>query len=302
MKTLSCLLLCLLACRGVLHAQNSVQNSVANVPDWQKAAGGAMSFEVASIHEDKEAFKPPSFALSTDEWFNDPNGRFHADFALPTYIQFAYKIWLTGEERREVFGKFPEWVQSTRFSIEATAPLHATKDQYRLMMQSLLAERFGLKLHFEQKEMPVLAMVLVKPGTPGPRLTPHEQGQACDETPKPETFPQQCYGYMARPSKDGMWLAGSPATSMNLLANFIGSLAEGAGEIGRPVVDQTGLTGLWDYTLEALNPAKVKAQDPAANGPTMLEAVRDQLGIKLKPTRAVVSLPVIDTLTRPTEN
>lgn len=75
----------------------SAQTAVAHVPDWQNAAGGTMAFEVASVHEDKGQFKPPSFALSADELFQEPNGRFHADFALPNYIQFAYKIWLTGK-------------------------------------------------------------------------------------------------------------------------------------------------------------------------------------------------------------
>lgn len=53
--------------------------------------------------------------------------------------------------------------------------MHATRDQYRLMMQTLLAERFGLQLHFEEIELPVLAMVLAKPGKPGPKLIPHDR-------------------------------------------------------------------------------------------------------------------------------
>jgi len=176
------------------------QTDVASAPDWQKAAGGTMAFEVASVHEDKGPFKPPSFALSFDESFREPNGRFHADFPLPTYIQFAYKIWLTGEERSAMLAKLPKWVETDRFDIEATATLHASKDQYRLMMQALLTERFGLRLHFETRELPVLAMVLAKPGRPGPKLIPHEQGQPCDEKPKPETYPKECYSYPRCPA------------------------------------------------------------------------------------------------------
>jgi uncharacterized protein (TIGR03435 family) len=292
------LLFCSVASADAMQAQKAFEN----VPDWQKAAGGAMAFEVASVRLDKGTFRPPSFALSSDEWFREPNGRFHADFALPTYIEFAYKIWLTGEERRAVLANLPEWVKTDRFDIEATAPLHATKDQYRLMMQALLAERFGLKLHFEQKELPVLAMVLVKPGKPGPRLIPHEHGQACDETPKPETFPKECYGYQATPGKDGMFLSGSRATSVDQIGKFVGSLAGASGEIGRRVVDQTGLTGLWDFTLEAAPPTQTPPADGASAGPTMLEAVQDQLRIKLKPTRAVVSVLVIDRVEQLTEN
>jgi uncharacterized protein (TIGR03435 family) len=287
-----------IASAGPLHAQKTMES----IPDWQKAAGSAMAFEVASVREDKGPFKPPSFALSSDEWFRDPNGRFHADFALPTYIQFAYKIWLTEEEHRAVFAKLPEWVKTGRFDIEATAPLHATKDQYRLMMQTLLVERFGLKLHFEQRELPVLAMVLLKPGKPGPRLIPHERGQACGEIPKPETYPTECYSYAAKPNKDGMWLSGSRGTSMDLIGKFVGSMAGASGEIGRRVVDQTGLTGLWDFTIESAPPTQTPPQDGASAGPTMLEVVSDQLGIKLKAARAVVSVLVVEHLEWPGEN
>ena len=271
----------------------------ADAPDWQKAAGGSMAFEVASIREDKGPFKPPSFALSQDDWFRDPNGRFHADFALQTYVEFAYKIQLTGEERKAVLATLPAWVKTDRYDLEATAPLHATKDQYRLMMQSLLAERFGLKLHFEQKDLPVLAMVLANPGKPGPRLIPHAQGQPCDEAPRPETYPTQCYAYSAMPYKDGLFLSGSRATTMDLLAGFVANAAGSSGEVARRVVDQTGLTGLWDFTVVAATPRPPQDGDA---GPTVLETLQDQLGIKLKPTHAIVSVLIVDHVERPSEN
>ena len=292
------LLLCGIASASAIEAQTAVKSG----SDWQKDAGGSMAFEVASVREDKGEFKVPSFPLSPDEAFQDPNGRFHADFALPTYIQFAYKVSLTGEEQEAMLANLPEWVKSDRFAIEAVAPQHARKDQYRLMMQSLLADRFGLKLHLQQSEVPVQAMVLGKPGKPGPRLIPHAQGQGCEEIPKPETFPKVCYGYIATPGKDGMLLVGSRATSMSLIGNFIGNLAGGSGEIGHRVVDQTGLTGLWDFTLEGVAPMRKPAPDAPSAGPTVLEVVRDQLGIKLKSTRAVVSVPVVDHVERPSEN
>lgn len=270
--------------------------------DWQARAGGTIAFEVASIHEDKGPFKRPSFPLSPDDAFREPNGRFHADFALPNYIQFAYKIWFTEEELRAMLAKLPRWVETDRFDIEATAPLHATKNQYRLMMQALLAERFGLKLHFEKRELPVLAMVLARPGWPGPKLIPHEQGQSCDEKPKPETFPEECYGVLAMPAKDGMVLYGSRATSMPAIADFVGVAVGRTGDIGRRVVDQTGLTGLWDFTLEAAPPDQTLLKDGVSAGETLFEAIRDQLGIKLKPVRAVVSVLVVDHVERPSDN
>jgi len=288
----------------------SVAVVILNVPrclaqdstDRQARAGGTIAFEVASIHKDTGPFKRPSFPLSPDDAFREPNGRFHADFALPNYIQFAYKIWFTDEELRAMLAKLPRWVETDRFDIEANAPLHATKDQYRLMMQALLAERFGLKVHFEKKELPVLAMVLAKPGRPGPKLIPHEQGQSCDEKPKPETFPQECYGVLAMPAKDGMVLYGSRATSMPAIAEFVGVAVGRTGDIARRVVDQTGLTGLWDFTLEAAPPDQTLLKDGGAAGETLFEAIGDQLGIKLKSVRAVVSVLVVDHVERPSDN
>ena len=282
------------------NLQSNAQ-SVADTPAWQKAAGGPMHFEVASIREDKGPFEPPSFALSADDWFREPNGRFHADFSVEAYISFAYKLWVTGEERDVMLAHAPAWVKTVRYKIEATAPLHATKDQYRLMMQSLLADRFGLKVHFEDREMPVLEMSLLKPGQPGPKLIRHAQTQDCDAKPAANVFPPFCYGYMATP-KDGGWFAGSRATTMNQIGNFLGTVGESTGETGRPVVDKTGLTGQWDFTLWAQGPGQKTDSDTAQQVPTILEAMRDQLGLKLKPAKDTIPVLIVDSIELPSEN
>jgi len=289
-------LLCASTARG--------QKAADSAPAWQVAAGGKASFEVASIRlSEPGTFHPPSFALSADDWFREPNGSFHADFTLPTFIEFSYKLWQTGEQHRAMLAGLPDWVKTDHFTIQAKAPLHATKDQYRLMMQALLAERFGLKLHFEDREMPVLAMTLIKPGKPGPKLIPHAQGPACDQKATADVYPSECYSFSAQPAADGQWLAGSRATSMELIGKFLGSLGGATGEIGRPVVDQTGLTGQWDFTLLAASPAKPGAADAEAPvGTTALEAMQEQLGIRLKPAKAVLPVLVIDHVELPSEN
>jgi uncharacterized protein (TIGR03435 family) len=261
-----------------------------------------LEFEVASVRLDNGEFKAPSFALSSDDWFREPNGRFHADFTVTTYIEFAYKIWPTREESSAMWDGRPYWVKHEHFDIEATASEHATKDQYRLMMQALLAERFGLKVHWEQKEMPVLEMTLIHPGKPGPRLIPHEKGLDCDAKPTDGSRLFPCYAYSARPQEDGEWVTGSRATSMELLAKFIGSTGGMTDETSRPVVDRTGLTGLWDFSIVTAPSAKPGETTPAVNGPTFLEAIGEQLGVKLKPSRAVLPVLVIDHLDRPSEN
>ena len=291
-------LLCL--CAGTL----SLQGQVAKDAGAQRnPADDAMRFEVASIRLDKGQFRTPSFALSSDDWFRDPNGRFHADFSVATYIEFAYKLWLTGDQRRVMLAGVPGWVGTDRYAIEATAPLHATKDQYREMMKALLAERFGLKIHFEDKETPVLEMVLIKPGTPGPKLIPHEKGPACDAKPTPEIYPSMCYSFSATP-KDGHVLFGSRGAPMELIGKSLASTGGNIGEIGRPVVDRTGLTGRWDFTLEVAMPFGGKAEPdaPAPEGPTLLEAMQEQLGVRLKPAKDVVSVPVVDHIELPSEN
>jgi uncharacterized protein (TIGR03435 family) len=271
----------------------------ATTPEWQKAAGGHAEFEVASVRLDKGDFKTPSFALSADDWFADPHGRFHADFPVIVYIDFAYKLWPTGEEQHAMLANLPSWVKDVRYDVEATAPEHATKDQYRLMMQSLLAQRFGMKLHIENKEMPVLLMTLEKPGKTGPKLIPHDQGPPCD---KAANTVASCYGFMANRPKDGLVTFGSRGAPMDLIGKFLGNTGGMTGEISRPVVDRTGLTGLWDFSLQVASPFEKRPEGDANPGPTIMEGMREQLGLRLKPEKAVIPVIVIDHIDSPSEN
>ena len=94
------------------------------------------------------------------------------------------------------------------------------------MMQDLLAERFGLKVHFESREEPVLAMMLEKPGRPGPKLLPHDKGLSCESKPTKDVFPEICYGFQAM-DKVGQMLTGARATPLQLIGSFLGSMREG---------------------------------------------------------------------------
>lgn len=270
------------------------------MPDWQTKAGGHAEFDVVSVRLDKGEFKTPSFALSSDDWFRDPHGRFHADFPAMAYIEFAYKIWPTGEEENAMLAGLPAWVKEDRYALEATAPQGATKDQYRLMMQSMLAERFGLKVHVENKEMPVLIMTLEKPGKTGPNLIPHDQGPPCHTSGVDAVT--DCYGFMATPGKDGLVQFGSRGASMASIGKFLGSTGGMTGEISRPVVDKTGLGGLWDFTLQVASPFGKKPEGEQSTGPTVMEGMQEQLGLRLKPAKAVIPVLVVDQIHRPTEN
>lgn len=309
------LLLC--AALAAMVAVSALRAQETAAPDGATKSGGKMEFEVASVREDKGPFRPPSFALSPDDAYIANTDALTADFTLSTYIEFAYKLWLTSDQRHALYDPQPKWVTTDRYEIRAKADHPVTKEQMRLMMQTLLADRFGLKLHFESKEVPVIAMTLTKSGAPGPRLRP-DSGTACDVTPRPpsqpkgdartmsaDEIPWTC-NYTLIMRSGNMVLGGARHTTAALIAEFLGSLAGNFGLLDRPVVDQTGLTGRYDFTIEFAAPQKGSAEagsnTDAPTGPDLLEAAREQLGLRLKPGRAVLSLPVIDHVERPSEN
>ncbi|HTX36286.1 MAG TPA: M56 family metallopeptidase [Bryobacteraceae bacterium] len=281
-----------------------------DVSAWQKAAGGKMSFEVASVKLNTGPFVPPAFPLSASDAYRPTGGYFRADFPLTGYVQFAYKIWPNAEQTREVRAHLPAWAFRDFYSIDARAPGNPTKDQMRLMMQSLLAERFKLAAHFETREVPVFVLTLVKAGKLGPKLIPHADGPPCDRPgPSPGRgllgFPPGCDSLaVIRKANGALMLAGYRNATMEMVANSLSVL-----ELDRPVVDQTGLSGRFDYTIEwAPEPtgppasASPAAVPPEPLGATAVPALRDQLGLKLESTKAPFQILVIDHLERPTEN
>src|ERR1035437_10281798 len=222
--------------------------------EWQKAAGGMMEFEAASIRQDKSGvFKTPSIALSPDDGWQPTDGLFHADFPLSVYIEFAYKLLLAPEQRQAMLASLPKWVSTDIFEIHARAAGKPTKDQLRLMMQSLLAERFGLKVHFESQETPVLALTLIKAGKLGPHLSAHadicEASKAAGNgSAKDDIFPPPCLdgSFFMVPRPNHVRRMGTRNVTTALIAASLPTL----GDLGRPVVDQTGLRG---PTISGLN-------------------------------------------------
>jgi uncharacterized protein (TIGR03435 family) len=278
------------------------------VPEWQVAAGGKKTFDVASIKVAAGDFRSPLFPLDESDAFKSTGGRFFAQFPVLTFIQFGWKVRPTREQAQAILATLPKWVATDRFEIEARGEGNATKDQLRLMMQSLLAERFHLALHFETHETAVFALALIKPGKTGPKIRPHSEGPPCDAAVDPDVvFPEPCDAQALRIRPSRALMAGSRHTTLDSVAASLASL----GGLGRPVVDQTGLTGRYDFTLEWFDetgafgprppaPAPGAAADP--QGPSFLEALRDQLGMKLESTRAPVQFLVIDHIERPSEN
>ena len=316
---------------------------------WESAAGGRQQFDVASVRENKAGGQSSSnFSLDGNGnayWVMDkgdktaPEGDlFRAtNQTLMRYIIFAYGLSGTEELALRlnfwagVGMKVPEWVNMTRYDIEARAPGPATKDQMRLMMQGLLAERFKLAVHRETRQAPVFAMTLEKAGTPGPDLRAHPASDTCATTEYPEksaavvspagvtekaaagaatadgTLPIPCAMIARLPaSAPGRHRIGGRDVTMAMIAESLPGQT-GLAEFPRPVVDATGLSGTFDFTLEWAQPmAGDMAGGPNAQadepGPTMAKALKEQLGIRLESTRGPVQIMVIDHVEKPTAN
>ncbi|HEY3835024.1 MAG TPA: TIGR03435 family protein [Bryobacteraceae bacterium] len=286
------------------HAQSPAE------PAWQAAAGHKMSFDTISLKPATPGkYGQPAFALTAGDSYTD-TGVLTGDFQLSVYIQFAWKLTLTVEQRETMLANLPSWVKTDRFTIEAHASGHPTKDQMRLMMQSLLADRFKMTAHLETRQQPIFALTVVTSGQIGKNLIPHSDGPPCDVEPPPLGIGMSGPGSWPKIwplSCDGpAMLGGAPSllgfrnTTMELLA---GSLATLAGA-GRPVVDRTGLSGRFDYRLEFTvpRPAAPTRADTAVGpntAPTLQQAIIDQLGLKLEPTEGPVEVLVVDHVEKP---
>ena len=172
------------------------------------------------------------------------------------------------------------WIGSDRYDIAARSAGEATptRDQANQMLQALLAERFQLKFHRETKEMPVYALVK---GKSGPKL-------------KDNTAADPPMMRMSSPGRETQMTFGSP------LEQLATQLEQVPG-VDRPVLDETGLTGKYDFQL---NLTAGPGGDPATgtSGESVFTAIEEQLGLKLDSRKAPVAIVVIDHVERPSEN
>ena len=202
-----------------------------------------------------------------------------------------------------------------RFDIKAQSDGRPTKDQMRLMMQALLADRFKLIVHHETRQAPVFALLLAKPGQRGPSLVPHPASDSCsagiaDEgtddsaskvlaTSTLGDLPKVCGVIAHLPTgATGHIRFGGRGVTLSLLASSLPTMT-GMAVIPRPVIDETGLSGTSDFTLDWVpdfNPP------PDASGPNFRESLKEQLGLKLEARQGPVDILVIDRVEHPSAN
>jgi uncharacterized protein (TIGR03435 family) len=273
-----------------------------------------LAFEVATVKLNVSDDDPKvNFTLGPGDTYAKTGGRFiTSNISLLDYIRFAYK--LTDGQVQILQAEAPKWIATRRFDIDAKSEMpDPTKNQMRVMMQTLLAERFELKVRTETRQLPVLALVLAKPGRLGPELRPHPpEDSTCsnivprtDRNPAPApAIPAVCGGLvtMGVPSAPSHVRIGGRNVPLALLAAHLGEI----GRFDRPVLDETGLKGTFDLVLEWGPDSASGATAPQDHddGQTMLqEALQDQLGLKLERQKAPVEVLLIDHVDQqPREN
>ena len=184
-----------------------------------------------------------------------------------------------GLQRNQVSGG-PAWITSDRFDVEAKAGGDAELplERARPMLQSMLAERFKLKVRREMREVPAYDLVT---GKNGPKFKP---------SPQPDS---QAPGFLTRFDTSGVHVVAAKG-SMGRLAVQL------ALNSGRPVADKTGLTGEYEFQLDFAPDNSPAAVDGSA--PTLFTAIEDQLGLKLQPSRMTQEMLVIESAEKPSAN
>lgn len=239
-----------------------------------KAAQTNLRFDAASIKERVPGDR--NFVVGT----RLSPGRIEDQCAnLERLISFAYNLGafpqITG---------LPEWGNAApggpnNYEIQATMPADTTTDQARQMMQSLLAERFKLAVHWERKSMPVFALVVAKGGFKAkpynPKTDPPLYGSSLGPCPQED---RACHE---------LPVAGPISTFANLLSP----------SVGRPVIDRTGMQGSYNFFLKWAGDTSIGSPLPS-----LPAALRETLGLELKSETGEVKVLVVDHAEKPTPN
>ncbi len=220
-------------------------------------------------------------------------------------IAFAYKI--TGDQEQALRLELPPWVQSERFDVEARSSASPTKDDMRMMMRALLADRFRAVIRTEERQLSIYNLVLLKEGKLGPRLRQHPAGDdACAPLPPSAEYPENCGGLLPMPHGPGRL---SKFGARNVTVQFMANQLSIMGQLNRHVTDRTGLTGTFDFALEwspepngGAGPAEASPSDDPPPGPGFSQALGTQLGLKLISAKGPVEILVVDHIERASGN
>jgi bla regulator protein BlaR1 len=289
-----------LASAGVIAVGLPVAIGILNAPAVRAQSDTAqhLAFEVTSVRLNKSSdFRNWGFDFL-------PGGRFKAtNLPLDWVIAEAYHVppWSV-----RISGG-PEWIGSERYDIEATAApgaisqglsVKAREDKMRLMLRTLLADRFKLAMRQESKDLPVYVVVVAKNGPKLQRAKIEEK-----DCPAGSTSELRCHvinGGMGR----GMH---GKAVEISDILSFVENWSD------RPMVDKTGLTGLFEVETDGWAPMRPRVrppgEEPTAEDKAMADPIRptlftifERLGLKMESQKAPVDVFAIDHVERPSEN
>ena len=216
-----------------------------------------------------------------------PGGRFTASLtSVESLLWFAYDL----PQYRIVGG--PDWVREDWFEINAKAETDASADRIKLMVRSLLKDRFKLVTHSEPRDMSVLALVRARPNGPlGPSLVGIDECSPPVVNDLRRKFPEK----YPSPIGGGM-VSGCSSKGLGDLAVLLTTGQD------TPVIDASGLKGSFYFTIRSqfIPFAATSRIQPDPNLPALSTALQEQLGLKLESRRGPVEVLVIDSVERPT--
>lgn len=229
----------------------------------------APSFEVASVTPCKPGTPEPPGEHMGMVQFTSPGGRFRANATtLKFLMEWAYGI------QPSQHSEGPSWMGNDRYDVVAKAEGNANDEQIKKMVQTLLAERFHLKLHRESKKANVFVISL---GQTAPKLNLPKEGEV--------------HSIKVTPQKDSdqnvnSWHVEATRYSLAQLTDTF------ARQLGRVIVNRTGMDGEYDFTLD-MTPDE---NSPNPLDPTLImNAMRKQLGLTLKTEDTLIDYLVIDS-------
>jgi uncharacterized protein (TIGR03435 family) len=277
---LSIAVLVLFPCSPRLQAQAPIVEEPNYTP--------TLTFDIASIRP----APPPDATFHVSVSSPPHSSRFEAtNLPIKALLQIAYGF------DAPVVGA-PDWVENTFYDIQARSDEAAdarlaqlTNNEVRLekrnAIRMLLADRFGLRMHLETRNTAIYNLVVAKDGVKMqavPLPPPPADGSA---PPPPPPADVQAHG-----SQQGLEFVG---TNANLRA-ICGALSS---QVQAPIIDKTGLTGAYNYTLDFGRDWSERNPD---SWPSIFTAVQEQLGLKLESVRQSIPNLVVDHITKPTEN
>jgi uncharacterized protein (TIGR03435 family) len=292
----------------LIHADPPATAPPATAPAVVDPNAPLPSWDVVSI-------RPNKSDNNMIRMMSTPDGISQSNIRVKSLIATAYGV------KDDLVSGGPGWIDSAPYDIEAKVagpdvPTYKalSRDQRNVMLQALLTDRFKLAVHTETKEMPIYELVLAKGG---PKLKEAKAGDTYPNGIKDPDGPARIgfsLGAGAAPGGGGgrpgmMRMDGrGKFTGQGLpLGTLVDILSR---QLHRTIVDKTGLTGKYDFTLE-YTPDDAPRGDMAAahgdgapdpNGPTVFTALEEQLGLHLNSTKGPVKTVVIDHIDPPTEN